>query len=77
MLVFAKTLSGRSTSLEVQHTDTVYQVKRKIWEKEGVHPSEQRIIFQGVELEDNQVLSDLNIKDETVLYLLGYVITRQ
>lgn len=67
MQVFVKTPKGKTITLEIESSDTVYSVKAKIQKIEKILPDMQCLRLAGKNLEDELTMTECNIKhDDTV-----------
>ena len=68
--LLVKTLNGENIPFEFQLCDLVKDVKKKLKEKERI-PSEQNILilYNGIKLENENILSDYNIQKGSILEL--------
>ena len=64
------TLTGKKTFWNVSPHDTIGLYKNFLLLYEGIPPEQQRLIFDGKQLDDNKTIADYNIKNESTLYLV-------
>lgn len=70
MQIFIKKLDGKVLPLRVKSSDTIYSVKEKIFNKEKYAIIDQRLIFSGNQLPDDQTIANCNIEEKSAIFLV-------
>lgn len=70
MQIFIKTLTGKSISLNINDRTLVSEVKKMIQDEEGIRTEEQRLIFCGKQLEDDQTMVNYNVSEGSIVHLV-------
>lgn len=69
--ISVQTLTGKKISLNsIKKTFTIKQIKRRIQEVEGIPPDQQRLIYAGLQLEDNMILEKLGVTSDCTFHLV-------
>ncbi|KAK8440831.1 hypothetical protein RJF_2590 [Candidozyma auris] len=70
MQVKVKTLTGRDIPVDVESSDKVIRIKEMMEEKEGIPPAQQRLIFNGSQLNDEITIEESGIQAGASLHLV-------
>jgi hypothetical protein len=68
MQIFLRTLTGRTITLSVNPSTSINDLKRMVYDKEGIPIDMQRLVYGCGQLNDG-TLSDYNIQREATLHL--------
>ncbi|KDQ56412.1 hypothetical protein JAAARDRAFT_195056 [Jaapia argillacea MUCL 33604] len=65
------TLTGKRVSLQLDPDSRVISLKRAIQNKEGIDPSQQRLVFNGTDLaDDSRTIASLGIEEGSTVHLV-------
>ena len=70
MQIFIKTLTNKTIALGIGPYDLLKYLKILIYLKEGIPIDQQRLVFNGQQLEDHRTLVDYDIQKESTLYVV-------
>ncbi|KAF9615616.1 hypothetical protein IFM89_024712 [Coptis chinensis] len=70
MEILVSTPTGKQITFQVQSSNTIEILKTKVRDKEGIPPHLQKLFFSGKLLEDGRTLSDYNIQNGSVVFLV-------
>eukprot|EP01084_Bolivina_argentea_P168756 292577_1 len=69
--IYIQNLTGKTIILYTKHDDTILNLKEKIFEKEGIHPKQQRLIYNSQNLSDNNATTiDCKISSGSTINLV-------
>jgi len=70
MLIYVKTLTGKTISIRVRPDMLVFEFKEIIHYLQGIPSDQIRLIFGGYQLEDGKTISYYNIQNESMIHLI-------
>jgi len=70
IVIFVRTLTGRIVEIEANPQDTVLGLKERIQMRDGIPPSNQRLVFQGKAISDSQILQVIGIRHRSTVHLV-------
>ena len=73
MQILIKTLLNKIFPIDVELSDTIQIVYKKIEEIEQIPSDQQWLIFDGKHLDDEKTLSEYNVQNNSTIYLVVYL----
>ncbi|KAI1739307.1 hypothetical protein F4680DRAFT_142480 [Xylaria scruposa] len=70
MMIKVRTLTGKLIEFDVEPTDTIEDVKKRVEEKEGILPAQQRLIYAGKQMHDDVKLGEGGVVADATLHLV-------
>jgi len=68
--LYIKTLIGTTIPIEVVHNASIWNLKTKVFDAEGIPQDQQRMIHTGKQLEDERTIQDYGIKNYDTIHLV-------
>jgi ubiquitin len=68
--IFIKTLTNKTITVRVDAENTVLDLKAKIQKAEGIPIDQQRLIYAGLQLDDDRTIGDYKIMPQATLHLV-------
>ena len=66
--IYIKTLTGKTVSITVKPYDTIADVKMILENVIGISTDKQRLLFEGKDLNDKNIVSDYGIGNNFILH---------
>ncbi|KAL4449670.1 hypothetical protein ABPG74_007493 [Tetrahymena malaccensis] len=71
MQISIKTLSGKTITIDnVKASDTIESLKAKIEEKQQIAISQQKLVFDSKQLDNQKTLYEYDIQKDSIIYLV-------
>jgi ubiquitin-large subunit ribosomal protein L40e len=71
--IFVRNLMGQTETFDVSNNETILSLKQAIQEKDGIHVDQMRLIFAGMQLENDKTFEHYNIQKESTFHLCAYL----
>ena len=68
--LFIKTLTGKTITIHISPLAKIGELELAIQDKEGIPPDQQRIVFNGIQLDERKPINSYNINTEDSLHLI-------
>lgn len=68
--IFVKTLTGKNIMIDYNENMKISEIKECVCSQENVPVEQQRLIYEGKQLEDNMSLKDYGITSNSTIHLV-------
>ena len=68
--VYVKTLMGNTLTIYLEPFNTIEYLKQRIQDSTGIKSKDQRLIYDGKQLEDNRTVASYNIWNESTIHMV-------
>lgn len=68
--ITVKSLNGESITLDLDYNDTIDRLKQTLHERVGIPPLNQKLIFGGKQIKDDQTVQSYGMVNGSVVYLV-------
>ncbi|XP_019094933.1 PREDICTED: ubiquitin-like protein 1 [Camelina sativa] len=70
MMIKVRDLTGTEIDIEINVKDSIAWIKERIEEKQGIHPSQQKLVFAGTQLaDDDQTAKHYDLQPGSLVHL--------
>ena len=70
MQLKVKLLSGKVMLLNFEADQTIYAIKEKIQDKEGIHPDQIKLVCSGKILENEKTIEDSKLNPNNMIHMV-------
>ena len=70
MLIHIQSVAGRKHTIDVEPTSTILSIKQELQPKEGISVTQQRLLFNGQNLNDQATIESSKISAGDVIHMV-------
>ena len=70
MKIIIKVIKGKTFTLEIDHQQTVEELKRMIADEDGIEMECQKLVYKGKGLTNSKTLEEIQLKDGSTVVVM-------
>lgn len=70
MRILVETFRGNNVRVNVEPTEKIMRIKKLLEKREDIHPSQQKLIYDGNDLDDDLTVQEAKIEPGAKIYLV-------